>query len=150
MSATMTADPLQQRLEGPAPVAEVAIDLIKRGLIIAPAIAILGSVFWGTNGAISTVFALGIILVNFAMAAGMLAYAGRISFALMGAAALFGFLIRLSLIFVAFWLVKDAGWFEAVPFGITVIVSHLGLLFWEMRYVSSTLAYPGLKPRVGQ
>ena len=26
-------------------------------------------------------------------------------------------------------------------------VTHLGLLFWETRYVSVTLAYPGLKPR---
>jgi len=30
--------------------------------------------------------------------------------------------------------------------GITLIVAHLGLLFWEMRYVSLSLAHPGLKP----
>jgi hypothetical protein len=30
--------------------------------------------------------------------------------------------------------------------GITVIVTHLGLLFWELRYVSASLAFPGLKP----
>ena len=27
------------------------------------------------------------------------------------------------------------------------MITHLGLLFWETRYVSATLAYPGLKPR---
>ena len=30
--------------------------------------------------------------------------------------------------------------------GITVLVTHLGLLFWELRYVSASLAFPGLKP----
>ncbi len=33
-----------------------------------------------------------------------------------------------------------------VPLGLTIIVSHLGLLFWEMRFVSASLAFPGLKP----
>ena len=27
-----------------------------------------------------------------------------------------------------------------------LIVTHLGLLFWETRFVSATLAFPGLKP----
>ena len=31
--------------------------------------------------------------------------------------------------------------------GTTLVVTHLGLLFWEMRYVSLSLAHPGLKPR---
>ena len=35
---------------------------------------------------------------------------------------------------------------EVVPFGFTLVVTHLGLLFWEMKYVSANLAYPGLKP----
>ena len=36
---------------------------------------------------------------------------------------------------------------EFIPLGLTIIVAHLGLLFWEMRYVSLSLAYPGLKPK---
>ena len=34
-----------------------------------------------------------------------------------------------------------------VPFGVTIIVTHLGLLFWETRYVSASLAFPALKPK---
>jgi hypothetical protein len=34
-----------------------------------------------------------------------------------------------------------------VPLALTILVTHLGLLAWETRYVSATLAYPGLKPR---
>ena len=37
--------------------------------------------------------------------------------------------------------------FAPVPLGITIIVSHLGLLIWETRYVSLSLAYPGIGPR---
>ena len=87
-------------------------------------------------------------MVNFMLAAVLLAWAGRISFAAMGGAAMFGFLLRLGLIFLAVLLVKDAGWVEMLPLGLTLIVAHLGILFWEMRYISGTLAHPGLKPSV--
>ncbi len=140
-------DVLVQRLEGDSPVAAVVRDLIRRGLIVGPLLIAAGAIFWGSAGASSVAFGLGLILFNFALAAAMLTYAGRISFALMGAAALFGYLIRLSLIFLAVWLVKDASWIKIVPLGITIIVTHLGLLFWELRYISASLAYPGLKPK---
>ena len=42
--------------------------------------------------------------------------------------------------------VRDQSWFEIIPFAFILIFSHLGLLIWETRYVSATLAYPGLKP----
>jgi hypothetical protein len=43
-------------------------------------------------------------------------------------------------------LVKDASWISLPALGSTIIVTHLGLLFWEMKYVALSLAYPGLKP----
>jgi hypothetical protein len=65
----------------------------------------------------------------------------------MMAAVLFGYLIRLGLIFVAVLAVKDAGWISLPALGATIIITHLGLLIWEMKYVSISLTYPGLKPR---
>ena len=59
---------------------------------------------------------------------------------------LFGYLIRLGLIFLAVLLVKDAAWISLPALGATIIVTHLGLLVWELRYVAISLAYPGLKP----
>jgi hypothetical protein len=70
----------------------------------------------------------------------------RISVGVMMAAVLFGFLLRLGVICVAVFLVKDADWVELVPLGLTIIVTHVGLLFWELRYVSASLAFPGLQP----
>ena len=70
--------------------------------------------------------------------------------AVMAGAALFGFLIRLGLITIAVLLVRNEPWVELVPLGISLIISHLGLLFWEMRFVSASLAFPGLKPTRGE
>ncbi len=148
MSFPTNAQPnvLAQRMEGPSPAVAVARDLARRGAMIAPASIILGAVFWGTDGALSVALGLGIVVVNFLLAAAMLGYAARISLAFMAGAALFGFLIRLGLITIAVLLVRNEPWVELVPLGVSLIISHLGLLFWEMRFVSASLAFPGLKP----
>ena len=81
-------------------------------------------------------------MANFVFSAYLLAVTGRINAALMAGAALFGFLLRLALIFGAVMLVRDAPWVELVPLGLTLIVAHLVLLFWEMRYVSGIARVP--------
>ena len=42
--------------------------------------------------------------------------------------------------------VRNAAWVDLLALGLTLVVTHLGLLFWETRYVSASLAFPGLKP----
>lgn len=143
------ANPLLRRMEGPSPAAQVALDMVKRGLVVAPFLILGGSAIWGLDGAASVAYGLGLILVNFALSAALIAWASRISLALMMASVLFGFLLRLAIIFVAVILVKDASWMHLVALGVTIIVTHLGLLFWELRYISGSLAYPGLKPGAG-
>ncbi|MBK9969322.1 MAG: hypothetical protein IPP16_00790 [Acidimicrobiaceae bacterium] len=86
------------------------------------------------------------MLVNFTLAATLVATTARISLGLMMGAVLFGYLIRLGLIFLAVFLVKDTGWISLPALGTTIIVTHLGLLIWEMKYVALSLAHPGLKP----
>jgi hypothetical protein len=139
-------DVFLSRHDGPSPAVQVARDIVKRGVYIAPIAVAVGAVFWGAAGAASVAYGLAIVCVNFVLAALSIGWGARISAAMMGAAAMFGFLIRLGLIFLAVMLVKDAGWVELVPLGMTLIVTHLGLLFWEMKFVSASLAYPGLKP----
>jgi hypothetical protein len=131
---------------GPAPEPVLVRDMAKRGVLFAPAIVAAGAIGWGAAGAASAAYALGLVLVNFLVAAWMLSTAARISYGLLMGAALFGFLLRLGLVSAAVLLVQDAGWVEPVPLGLTLVVAHLGLLFWELRYVSISLAHPGLKP----
>ena len=124
--------------------------MIKRGLIVAPIIIAICGVIWGVNGAFSSAYAVAIVLLNFALAAALIAGAARISVGLMMGATMFGYLIRLALIFLAVWIVKDASWISLPALGSTIIVTHLGLLFWEMKYVALSLSQPGLKSDVPQ
>ncbi len=142
-------NPLTMSMQGPSPAVQVAKDLARRGVMIAPIAVMIGAAIWGADGATSVLYALAIVVVNFLLAAWSLGYAARISLALMAGVALFGFLIRLGLITLAVLLVRDASWVELVPLGLTLIITHLGLLFWEMRFVSASLAFPGLKPKPG-
>jgi hypothetical protein len=52
----------------------------------------------------------------------------------------------MALVTLVVFLVKDAGWVDLLALGVSILVTHLGLLFWELRYVSASLAFPGLKP----
>lgn len=134
------------RLDGPAVERDLARDLARRGVWIVPAVLAFGAIGWGVHGALSAGFALALVLVNFAMAAALLSWSARISLALMMGAALGGYLLRLALIGGAVLLVVHQPWVEVWPLGLTLVIAHLGLLLWELRYVSATLAFPGLKP----
>lgn len=131
---------------GPDPEREIASDMVRRALPAAPVIVLLALVPWGVDGALSAAFAVAVVVVNFLLAAWVLAAASRISYGLLMAAAMFGYLVRIALIGLAVWAVRDASWVEPLPLGLTLIVTHLGLLLWELRYVSASLAFPGLKP----
>ena len=143
-------DAFSTRLEGPAPEVAVSKDMSKRGLMAAPALVLACTVIWGADGAWSSAYGIAIVLANFALAAALIAGAARISLGLMMAATLFGYLIRLALIFLAVLLVRDASWISFPALGSTIIITHLGLLFWEMKYVALSLAAPGLKPSRSQ
>ncbi len=131
---------------GPATERDIARDVVKRGLWIAPVLVAVSAAIWGAAGASSAGYGVALVCLNFLLSAALITYTSRISLGLMMGAVLFGYLIRLALIFLAVMLVKDAGWVKLVPLGLTIIVTHLGLLFWELRFVSASLAFPALKP----
>lgn len=132
--------------EEQAPEREVARDLVKRGLWVAPLWILLCGAIWGLDGAASAAYGLAIVLGNFLLAAAIMTTTARISPAALMGGVLFGFLIRLGVILLAILLVVDQEWVNVVPLGITIVLFHLGLLFWETTKVSATLAFPGLKP----
>ena len=139
------ADAFTTRLDGPAVEVAVSTDMVKRGAIVAPLLIAVCGVIWGGDGAWSSAYGIVIVLANFLLAAGLIAWTAKISIGLLMGATLFGYLIRLGLIFLAVYLVKDAGWISLPALGATIITTHLGLLFWELKYVAISLAQPGLK-----
>lgn len=131
---------------GPAPEREVARDLLKHGAYALPGVLLVGLLGWGVDGLVSTAFASALVLANFWVAAVLLGWAARTSYALLMGVSLFGFVLRIGLIAAAVMAVRHQSWVEPAPLGITLVVAHLGLLFWETKFVSASLAFPGLKP----
>ncbi len=129
---------------------QVVSDMVRRSLPVLPVLVGLAGLGWGTDGAASAAYAIGLVLVNFLFSAVLLETAARISLPLLMVAALGGFVVRLAMITAAVLVVKDQSWVALVPLSITLIVTHLGLLVWESRHISATLAYPALKPTGGR
>lgn len=125
----------------------IAFDISRRALYAAPAIVLAAGLVWGVDGALSAGLGMGLVVVNLLLSAALLTWAGRISPPMLMVAALGGFILRLALITVAVLAVKDLGWVELVPLGMTLIVTHLGLLVWETRHISASLAHPVLAPK---
>jgi ATP synthase I subunit len=128
------------------PEVQISRDLIRRGLIVAPAIIAICGLIWGADGAWSAAYGIAIVLVNFGLSAWLIATTARISLHWLMGATLFGYIFRLALIFLAVWVVRDASWISLPALGATIIVTHLGLLVWELKYVAISLAYPTFKP----
>jgi hypothetical protein len=129
-----------------APEADVARDLLRRMVWVAPVFVVAATLGWGVDGALSALFALVLVAANFAAAAALMGWGARTSPNALMVAVMGGYIVRLGAVVLALWAVQDLAWVEMVPLGITLVATHLGLLAWESRYVSLSLAYPGLKP----
>ena len=88
---------LMTRLEGRSPAMEIASDMARGPSGCIPLVVAFGA-FWGTAGVLSAGYALAVVIVNFLLAGWLLGVCGRISFAAMAGAAMFGYLIRLGII----------------------------------------------------
>lgn len=129
-----------------APEAEIIRDMLRRGLPALPVLVALAALGWGWAGALSATFAIALVVVNFALTAVVLSVTGRISPTVLMAGVLGGYVVRMGLVVLALVVVRHLWWTELTPLGITLVVTHLGLLFWEMRHISASLAFPGVKP----
>ena len=134
---------------GPAPGPQIARDMVRRGVMVLPVAVTAAAVVGGQPAALSVGYGMVVVMANLLLSAYLLAGAARISLGLVASVALGGYVMRLALVFVAVWLVRDTWWVRMIPLGITIIATHLGLLVWELRHISATLAHPGLKPTSG-
>jgi hypothetical protein len=147
----MNRQKVNSDLDGLAdPEVAVSRDLVRRGFIVAPVLVLVSLALWGWRGAPGALIGLVLVLVNFALSAAIISTTARISLSLMMGAVLGGYLLRLGIIFLAVFSVRNMEWLSLEALGATVIITHLGLLFWEMKFVAMSLAFPGLKPNAQQ
>ena len=105
--------------------------IAKRGLIVAPILALIFGVLQGWQGAIAALVGVAIVVGNFLLGGWIMSRAARVSMNLYHAAALFGFLIRLGLITVTMLIIANVTNLDRMAMGISVVVSYLVLLSWE-------------------
>jgi hypothetical protein len=131
----------------PAVETQLAGDMVKRVIPAAPVIVLVAGVLGGANGAWSALLAVAVVAANFLLAAVSLSWAARISPVALMAMAMAGFLVRMGLVTAVILAVRHTSWINLSALAITILATHLGLLFWEMKYVGATLAFPGVKPK---
>ena len=132
--------------EAPPVERSIAFDMLKRGALVAPVAIVVAAIFGGADVAASVAYGIAIVLANLLLSAVMLGWAARQTPTILMMVALGGFFVRMGIVTLAILAVKDQDWVVLWPMGVAVLVASLGLLFWETRYVSASMAFPGLKP----
>jgi hypothetical protein len=130
-----------------APELEIAGDMARKAVVVAAVLVALSGIIWGIDGALSSAYSVVLVVLNFVAAAALIGWGAKRGGNALMAAVLGGYIARLGVLTVAIVLVKDASWVERAPLLTTLLVTHLGLLLWETKSVSLSLAYPGLKPK---
>ena len=133
-------------VEPVAPESDIARHLARRAVLVAPVFLVGGLIGWGPTGLFSAALGLVLVAVNFRLGAAIITRATQISITALYGAVLGGYVARLGLMTAVVLVVKAGGWLATVPFAITLLVTHLGLLVWESRHVALTLAAPGRRP----
>ena len=125
---------------------QLALDMAKRALPLAPVLVAISALIWGADGAWSSLVAVAIVLVNLLGAALAMTWAARRSLGTLMAVALGGFVVRMAVVVAIVAVIRDESWVDLVALAVNILVTQLGLLVLELRYVSASLAFPGLKP----
>jgi hypothetical protein len=131
----------------PAVERDIAIDMVKRGVLVAPAVVLVAGLVRGWEGAASAAIALAIVFVNFLVAASIVSWAATISNRAAGFAATIGYVVRLAVIVAVLFAFKNVSWIDFPTLGVTLVAAHVGLLTWEAKHVTLSLAAPGLRPK---
>lgn len=130
----------------PAYEGQVAGDLVRRLLIVSPGVLLIAGVARGVDGLISAAIGLVLVGANFLVAARLISYTARRSPGAVMGVVLGGYIVRIGLLFAIALALEHVSWIDIPVLVLTIAIVHLALLTWEMRHVSLTLGFPGLKP----
>ena len=125
---------------------QVAGDLVRRVLIVSPAVLLVAGLVSGVDGVLSAAIGLVLVSLNFLVSAKLITYTARRSPGAVMGVVLGGYIVRLGVLFGIALALDTISWIDIGVLLLTVAVVHLALLTWESRHVSLTLGYPGLKP----
>ena len=128
----------------------IARHIARHAAMIAPAVVLVAGLLRGPDGALSAAIGLGLCAANFLLAAQILGWAAKRGESAIYAAILGGFVLRLAVLTGIVLALRPVSFIDIPVLVLTLAIAHIVLLAWETRYVSLTLAAPGLKPGVGE
>jgi hypothetical protein len=128
----------------------IARHIARHAALVAPAVILAAGVLRGVDGAISAAIGLVLVAANFVAAAAILSWAATRGVGAIYGAIFGGFVLRLAVLTAVVFALEPVPFIDIPVLVLTIAVTHVALLFWETRYVSLTLAAPGLKPGVGE
>ena len=128
----------------------IARHMARHALMIAPAVVVVAGLVRGVDGGISAAIGLALCAANFLISAQILSWAVRRSVGAIYGAIFGGFVLRLGVLTGIVLALKPVSFVDIPVLVLTLAIAHFALLVWETRYVSLTLAAPGLKPGVGE
>jgi ATP synthase protein I len=131
---------------GAAPEGAVARDLARRALLVTPLVLLATGLIGGAAGAASAAIGLALVALNFLASASVIGWAAQRSQAAVLGAVLGGYVVRLGVILGVVLALQSVSWINVAVLVVTIAVTHLALVTWELRFVSFSLAAPGLKP----
>ena len=129
---------------------EVARDLVRRMLLVAPVVLLVAGVFRGLDGLVSAAIGLVLVALNFLASARLITWVAQRSPGAVMGVMLGGFIVRIGILFAVALALENVSWVDVPVLVLTVAVVHISLLTWETRHVSLTLGAPGLKPGTNQ
>jgi F0F1-type ATP synthase assembly protein I len=136
------AEPSSTAYEG-----DIARDLARRALLVSPLVVVALGLWRGWPGAVSAAIGIGLVILNFLVAARLITWGSEHSPGALQAVILGGFVGRLVGLTLIVLALQDQSFIDLPVLVLTIAVTHLGLLVWETRHVGLNLAAPGLKPR---
>ena len=119
------------------PEKRIANHLALIALLVSPLFFVLCAIGWGLGGTISALIALALVSFNFLAGAAIITRTVKISLNMLYGSVLGGYVVRLAILTGVVMSVRSFDWFKTVPFAMTLLVTHLGLLATETRYISA-------------
>jgi ATP synthase protein I len=105
------------------------------GALAVPVALGVGAIVGGPDAGVSAAIGVVVVLANFAAHGWSLAWASRISVALVQGVALGGFVVRMGVILGLMFALDALPWFSPAAFGAAVVPGTLALLIFEARLV---------------
>jgi hypothetical protein len=119
---------------------------VKRVLMVAPLVLLVAALWAGGEGVVSAAIGLALVAANFLVSARAISFTAQRSPGAVMGVVMASYLVRMAVLFGIALLLGELSWINLPVLVVTIAVVHLALLAWETRFVSLSLAAPGLKP----